>query len=411
MGFTDRLAHAWNAFLGRDAPNRSYEYGSSGRPDRSRFTRGNGKSVASSLLSRIAMDAAQIDIKHVRLDDNGRYKEEISSDLNYCLNVAANTDQTGRAFRQDVFASMLDEGVVAIVPTVTDIDPEATESYKILSMRTGRITEWFPQHVRVNVYNEETGRRQDITLPKSMVAIVENPLYAVMNEPNSTLRRLVRKMNLLDEIDERSNSGRLDLIIQLPYTVKSSMRRAQAEKRRNDIEAQLTNGKYGIAYIDGTEKIVQLNRPIENNLLDQIKHLTEQLHSELGMAEAIFNGTADEKVSLDYYNRTIEPMVAAVVDEMYRKFLTKTARTQRQSIRAFRDPFRLVPITELVNVADTFTRNEILSSNELRALIGFKPSDDPKADELRNKNLNQSNEELGSVPTVGADDNDSGGKE
>lgn len=414
MGLTDRLAHAWNAFMGRDAPKtRStiYAYGSSYRPDRARYSRGNERSVVSSIISRIAIDAAQADIRHVRLDENGRYKEEIDSGLNYCLNVSANTDQSGRAFRQDIFQSMLDEGVVAIVPVETDINPDVTDSYKILSMRTGKVLEWFPQHVRVNVFNERTGKREDIMLPKSMVALPENPLYAVMNEPNSTVRRLVRKMNLLDAADERSYSGKLDLIIQLPYVTKSASKQEYAERRHKEIEEQLTNSPYGIAYLDGTEKIIQLNRPVENNLLEQIKHLTEQLHDEIGISEAIIKGTADERASLDYQNRVLEPILTAVTEELIRKFLTKTARTQHQSVKFFRDPFRLVPVTELASIADTFTRNEILSSNEIRAIIGYRPSDDPAADELRNKNLNQSSNAAGSVPKVFADDGDSGGKE
>lgn len=389
MGFVDRIQHAWNAFLSRDPTSRYMYYGSgsSSRPDRPRFSRGNERSIITSVYNRIALDAAAIDIKHVRLDENGRYTETIRSPLNDCLSLEANLDQTGRAFVQDVVMSMLDEGCVAMVPTETDIDPD-TATYKIFSMRTGKIVEWYPAHVRVSVYNEQIGRRQEIVVSKRTVSIVENPLYAVMNEPNSTLQRLIHKLNLLDYIDEQSGSGKLDLIIQLPYIIKTPARKEQAESRRADIEKQLSGSKYGIAYTDGTERITQLNRPVENNLLKQIEYLTSMLYSQLGLTQAILDGSADEKTMLNYYNRTIEPIVSAITDEMNRKFLTKTARSQFQSIKYFRDPFKLVPIDGIADIADKFTRNEIMSTNEFRQIIGMMPSDDPRADELRNKNLN-----------------------
>lgn len=390
MSFADRLQHAWNAFLNRD-PTGGYRqgYGSSIRPDRPRFSRGNERSIVTSVYNRIALDAAAIDIKHVRLDKNGRYQETINSDLNNCLEVEANVDQTGRAFIQDVVMSMLDEGCVALVPTDADFNPADKEvgSYKIYTMRTGRILEWYPEHVRVSVYNEKVGRRQELVLPKKTVGIIENPLYSVMNEPNSTLQRLIRKLNLLDCIDEQSGSGKLDLIIQLPYVIKTPARKEQAESRRAAIEEQLTGSKYGIAYTDGSERITQLNRPVENNLLKQIEYLTSMLYSQLGLTQAVLDGSADDKTMLNYYNRTIEPIVAALTDEMKRKFITKTGRTQRQSIEYYRDPFKLVPINDIAEIADKFTRNEIMTSNEIRQIVGLMPSDDPKADELRNSNL------------------------
>jgi hypothetical protein len=361
------------------------------RPDRVRFSRGNEKTITTSVYNRVAIDVASIAIKHCRLDKNGRYIEDIKSGLNDCLTVEANIDQTGRSFIQDVVMSMLDEGAVAIVPVDTSFDPTESNSYDILSMRTGKILEWYPAHVKLRVYNDRTGRREDIVLPKRSVAIVENPLYAVINEPNSTMQRLVRKLNILDAIDEQSGSGKLDLIIQLPYVIKTEARQQQAEKRRKDIEDQL-KGPYGIAYTDGTEKITQLNRPVENNLMKQIEYLTNQLYSQIGMTPSVLDGTADEKEMLNYNNRTIEPIVSAIVDAMKRSFLSKTARTQGQTVMFFRDPFKLMPVSAIAETSDKLTRNEILTSNEVRQLIGFKPSDDPKADELRNSNLNHPDE-------------------
>lgn len=395
MGLTDRLKHAWNAFTNRD-PTGYYQntgMGYSYRPDRSRLTRGNERSIVTSVYNRIALDASAISIQHVRLDNNDRFKEVIESGLNTCLTLDTNADQTGRAFIQDIVMSMLDEGSVAIVPVDTSFDPEVTNSYEILSMRTGKIVEWYPKHVKVNVYNERTGRRQDIVVPKNTVGIVENPLYAVINEPNSTMQRLIRKLNLLDVVDEQSSSGKLDLIIQLPYVIKTEARRKQADQRRKDIEMQLSGSKYGIAYTDGTEHITQLNRPVDNNLMKQIEYLTSMLYSQLGITQAILDGSADDKTMLNYYNRTIEPIISAIVDEMKRKFLTKTARSQQQSILFFRDPFKLVPVNDMAEIADKFTRNEIMTSNEIRQIIGMKPSDDPKADELRNSNIAQAKEE------------------
>lgn len=403
MGITDRLQHAWNAFLYNDdnfTNYRSIGASSSFKPDRTRFSRGNERSIVTSVYNRLALDASSIAIKHVKLDENGRYTEEINSGLNNCLNLEANIDQTGRAFLQDVVMSMLDEGCVAIVPVDTTINPIVSGSYEINTMRTAKIMEWYPAHVRVRVYNDQKGFHEEITLPKANVAIIENPLYAVINEPNSTMQRLVRKLNLLDVVDEQTSSGKLDLIIQLPYVIKSDARRQQAEDRRKDIEMQLSGSKYGIAYTDGTEKITQLNRPAENNLMKQVEYLTAMLYSQLGLTQTILDGTADDKTMLNYYNRTIEPIISAVVDEIKRKFLTKTARTQRQSIMYFRDPFKLVPVNDIAEIADKFTRNEILSSNEVRQIVGLKPSDDPEADELRNKNLNKSNEEIAQKPVA-----------
>ena len=396
MALTNRLQHAWNAFLNRDPTYWRASYGPASyyRPDKIRPTMGNERSMVSSVYNRIALDVAYIDIFHARLDDDGRYTEQISSGLNECLNLSANIDQTGKAFIQDIVMSMMDEGVVAIVPVDTTINPEKSGSFDILSMRTGKIKEWYPEHVTVELYNEKTGRKEDLLLPKNTIGIIENPLYAVMNEPNSTLQRLIRKLNLLDVIDEQSGSGKLDLIIQLPYVIKTPARKQQAEERRRDIEMQLAGSKYGIAYTDGTEKITQLNRFVENNLMKQIEYLTNMLYSQLGLTQEILNGSADEKTMLNYYNRTIEPIVSSIVDEMKRKFLTKTARTQGQSIVYFRNPFKLVPVAELAEISDKLTRNEIASSNEIRQIIGWKPSDEPGADELRNKNLNQSKEEL-----------------
>ena len=385
-----RLKHGWNAFMNRDPTNTNFrDFGASYsyRPDRVRFSGGNEKSIVTSVYNRIAMDAAQIDIKHVQLDDDKRYVSTIDSGLNNCLTVEANIDQTGRAFLQDVFMSILDEGCIAIVPTDTTLNPKVTSSYDILTMRTGKIIDWYPDKVRVRLYNEQTGKREEVLLPKKMVAIVENPLYAVINERNSTMQRLIRKLNLLDAIDEQSGAGKLDLIIQLPYTIKSEARRKQAEDRRKDIENQLAGSKYGIAYTDATEHVTQLNRSVDNNLMKQIEYLTSMLYSQLGITQAVLDGTADEKTMLNYYNRTIEPIVSAVVDEMKRKFLTKTARSQNKSIAYFRDPFGLVPVSNIAEIADKFTRNEIMTSNEIRQKIGMKPSDDPKADQLINSNI------------------------
>lgn len=391
--FTERLKHAWNAFMNRDPPPYTpvnYGYTSTFRPDRPRFTRGNERSIITSVYNRIAMDCAAITVQHVRLDENNRYISTIDSGLNNCLTVEANKDQTGRAFIQDAVMSMFDEGCVALVPVDTTINPVKTGSYDIQSMRTGRITQWYPNYVRVLVYNEQKGMREEVILPKAIVSIVENPLYSIMNEPNSTLQRLIRKLNLLDVIDEQSGAGKLDLIIQLPYIIKTEARKQQAEARRKDIEMQLANSKYGIAYTDGTEHITQLNRSVDNNLMKQIEYLTDMLYSQLGITKEILDGTANEQQMLNYYNRTIEPIMSALTDEMKRKFLTKTARTQGQSIVFFRDPFKLVPVNQMAEIADKFTRNEIMSSNEIRQIVGMKPVDDAKADELRNKNLNAS---------------------
>ena len=389
-----RFKNAWNAFRNRE-PTKVFQdigYGYSYRPDRFHLTRGNERSIVTSVYNRIALDVAAIDIRHVQLDVEGRFCDVVQSGLNNCLSTEANLDQTGRAFIQDAVMSMMDEGCIAIVPVDTDDDPDDTTGYQILSMRVGRIRDWYPKHIRVELYNEETGRKQDIVVPKSTVAIVENPLYAVINEPNSTMQRLIRKLNLLDAVDEQSSSGKLDLIIQLPYVIKTEARRKQAEKRRKDIEQQLAGSKYGSAYTDGTERITQLNRSLENNLMKQIEYLTSMLYSQLGITQSILDGTADDKTMLNYYNRTIEPIIAAIVDEMKRKFLSKTARSQNKSIKFFRDPFKLVPVADLAEISDKFTRNEIATSNEIRQVIGWKPSDDPKADELRNSNLSQPNE-------------------
>ena len=397
QSFGSRLKHAWNVFRSRDQTAEFVDAGASyyNRPDRPRFTRGNERSITTSVLNRIALDASAIDILHVRLDKNGRFLEEINSGINNCLTLSANTDQTGRAFKQDIVMSMLDEGCVAIVPTDTTMNPKVTDSYDIETMRVGKIIQWRPQHVQVRLYNEQTGKKEEIWLPKKMVAIVENPLYAVMNEPNSTMQRLIHKLGLLDITDEQTASGKLDLIIQLPYVIKTDARRQQAENRRKDIEMQLAGSKYGIAYTDGTEKITQLNRSLENNLMKQVEYLTNQLYSQLGITQTILDGTADEKTMLNYYSRTIEPIVSAIADEMKRKFLTKTARTQNQSIEFFRNPFKLVPVNDIAEIADKFTRNEIMTSNEIRQIVGMKPSDDPKADELRNSNIAETKEDPG----------------
>lgn len=397
QSFGSRLKHAWNVFRSRDPTAEFRDIGVSyyNRPDRPRFTRGNERSITTSVLNRIALDASAIDILHVRLDKNGRFLEEINSGLNNCLTLSANTDQTGRAFKQDVVMSMLDEGCVAIVPTDTTTDPKITDSYDVETMRVGKIIQWRPRHVQVRLYNEQTGKKEELWLPKKMVAIVENPLYAVMNEPNSTMQRLIHKLGLLDITDEQTASGKLDLIIQLPYVIKTDARRQQAENRRKDIEMQLAGSKYGIAYTDGTEKITQLNRSLDNNLMKQVEYLTNQLYSQLGITQTILDGTADEKTMLNYYSRTIEPIVSAIADEMKRKFLTKTARTQNQSIEFFRNPFKLVPVNDIAEIADKFTRNEIMTSNEIRQIVGMKPSDDPRADELRNSNIAETKEDPG----------------
>lgn len=397
MSLIDKIKRGWNAFTGRD-PTSLYEpsltsYGGySQRPDRTRLTRGHERSIIMSAITRMAIDVASIKIEHVKLDENGRYLEPVDSNLNTCLNLEANKDQTARAFIQDIAQSMCDEGVIAVCPidTVDRVNKrEQITSYDILTMRVGKIVQWYPDSVTVDLYNDQTGNHQNVTFPKSQVAIIENPLYSVMNEPNSTLQRLIRKLNLLDVIDEQSGAGKLDLIIQLPYVIKSEARRKEAEKRRKDIEVQLNGSKYGVAYTDGTERITQLNRPVENNLMKQIEYLTSMLYGQLGITQGVFDGTADEQTMLNYYNRTIEPMISAITDEFKRKFLTQTARSQHQSISFFRDPFKLVPTSQIGEIADKFTRNEILSKNEVRAIIGYKPSDDPAADELRNANLNR----------------------
>lgn len=387
--FSDRLKHAWNAFTSRDPTNiqATVSGGTYYRPDRIRLSRGNERSIVTSIYNRIAIDVAAIDIRHCRLDNDERYIEDIPSGLNNILSLEANLDQTNRTFIMDLVMSMFDEGVVCAVPIDTSIDPRKSASYNIETMRVGKIVQWYPEHVKINIYNQKTGRHEELIMPKKAVGIIENPLYSVMNEPNSILQRIIRKLNLLDAVDEQSSSGKLDLIIQLPYVIKSEARREQAEKRRKDIETQLSGSKYGIAYTDGTERITQLNRSVENNLLKQIEYLMNLLFGQLGITEEILKGTADEKTMLNYYNRTIEPILSAISQEFKRKFLTKTARSQGQSIEFFRDPFRLVPVNNIADIADKFTRNEIMTSNEIRQVIGMKPSDDPKADELRNSNL------------------------
>ena len=394
MSLGARLKHAWNVFTANETVGARWDIGPSYfyRPDRPIFSRGNERSIITSVYNRIALDVAAITIQHVRLDDEGRFTSVMNTSLNDCLSLEANLDQTGRAFIQDIVQSMLDEGCVAIVPVDTDIDPDEG-SYKIETMRTGKILEWYPQHVKVRVYNEQTGKKEDVLVSKRTVAIVENPFYAVMNEPNSTMQRLIRKLNILDAIDEQSGSGKLNLIIQLPYVIKTEARRQQAEKRRKDIEEQLSGSKYGVAYTDGTEHVVQLNRPVDNNIMSQIEYLTSMLYSQLGLTQSIMDGSADDKTMLNYLTRTVEPILSAIVDEMKRKFLSKTARSQKQSILFFRDPFKLVPVSEIAEIADKMTRNEIMTSNEIRQKIGMTPSKDPNADKLRNSNLSAPKEE------------------
>ena len=407
MALMDRLKHAWNIFKNKDPTQVNWNIGPSYgyRPDRMRYTRGNERSIVTAVYNRIAMDVAAVNLKHIRLDENDRYKETIDSGLNNCLSVEANLDQTGRAFIQDLVASMLDEGCVAAVPTDADDEPEDSGNFKVYTLRTGKILEWYPRYVKVEVYNEQEGQRQQIIITKSTVPLIENPMYSVMNEPNSIYQRLVRKLTLLDVVDEQTSSGKLDLIVQLPYIIKTEARREQAEKRRKDIEKQLSEGKYGIAYTDGTERITQLNRPVENNLMKQIEYLTSMFFSQLGITQSILDGTADEKTMLNYYNRTIEPILSAIADEMKRKFLTPTARSQKQTIAYFRDPFKLVPVNDIAEIADKFTRNEIMTSNEIRQVIGMKPSSDPNADVLRNKNLSDSSNARQLIPTsAGADE-------
>lgn len=403
MGFLQRLQHSWNAFMNKDpTPNyQNYGMSYSSRPDRPRLTRGNEKTIITSVYNRIALDVAAIDIRHCKLDEDGRFLENVNSGLNDCLTLEANIDQTGRAFIQDAVLSMLDEGVVALVPVDTSINPNDTNSYNILSMRTAKIIQWYPAYVRVQLYNDRTGNKEELTLPKKSVAIIENPLYAVINEPNSTMQRLIRKLSLLDIVDEQTSSGKLDLIIQLPYTIKSEARREQAERKRKDIADQLSGSQYGIAYIDATEKVTQLNRSLDNNLMKQVEYLTTMLFSQLGITQAILEGTADEQAMLNYTNRTIEPIISAITDELKRKFLTKTARSQSQTITFFRDPFKLVPVNNIADIADKFTRNEIMTSNEIRQIVGLRPSKDPKADQLINSNLNHNeNESKGSTNPV-----------
>lgn len=400
--FGNRLKHAWNAFTNQDQKDALENFNDFGpsygsRPYRSRLTVTNERSIISSILTRLSLDVAGVEIRHVRHDEQNRYLEDIESGLNSCLTLEANIDQAGSAFRQDIALTLFDKGVAVVVPVDTTISPERTGGYDIKTMRVGEVVAWYPRHVRVSLYNEAIGRRQEITLEKKNVAIIENPLYAVMNEPNSTLQRLVRKLNLLDAVDEASSSGKLDLIIQLPYVVKSEARRKQAEQRKQDIEFQLTGSKYGIAYTDGTEKITQLNRPAENNLWKQIQDLTDMLYTQLGLTPEVMNGTADEKAMLNYNNRTIEPILRAVSESFKRSFLTKTARSQNQSVEYFRDPFKLVPIENIAEIADKFTRNEIMTSNEIRSVVGMMPAKDPKADELRNSNMPQSDTEPGAI--------------
>lgn len=395
MNIGSRLKHAWNAFLNRDPPgSRYYGGGYSYRPDRMRFSRGSERTIINAIYNRIALDAASITINHVKLDENNRFDSIIDSGLNYCLNTEANADQTGRGLIQDIVMTFLEEGVAAVVPEKTNFDPRYSNSYEIYSMRVGVPVEWYPNHVRVRLFNELTGQKEEITFPKKMVALIENPFYAVMNAPNSTMQQLVRKLALLDVVDEQAGSGKLDMIIQLPYVIKSQARRDQAEQRRAEIEKQLSGSKYGIAYTDGTERIVQLNRSLENNILKSIEYLTNMVYSQLGVTQEILNGTADEKTMNNYMNRIIEPVVSAIADEFKRKFLTKTARTQGQSIMFFRDPFRLAPVSMIAEMADKFTRNEIMTPNEFRQVIGMKPSKDPKSDRLANRNIAAANGEM-----------------
>lgn len=402
MSFGSRLMHAWDVFRNREPTFRYQDIGPgyTYRPDRPRLTRGNERTIVTSLYNRIALDVAALNVSHCKIDKNGRFLSAINSSLNNCLALEANLDQTGRAFLQDIVMTMLNEGCVAIVPIQTSLNPNLTGGYDIHTMRTGTILEWYPNHVKVRLYNDLNGNKEDVILSKKTIAIIENPLFAVINEPNSTMQRLMRKLALLDVVDEQTGAGKLDLIIQLPYVVKSDARRQQAEQRRKDIEMQLSNSKYGIAYADGTEKIVQLNRSLENNLLKQVEYLTNMLYSQLGITQSVLENTADEQAMLNYYSRTIEPIIAAIVDEMKRKFLTKTARSQHQTIAFFRDPFKLVPVNNIAEIADKFTRNEIMTSNEIRQILGMRPSDDPKADELRNSNLNHPDEQAGNMPTA-----------
>lgn len=411
---TQRIRSGWNAFIGRDPTTTSIPlseemsgYGYSSRPDRVRYTKGNQRSIVASIYNRISVDVASIKIEHAKLDKDGRYKERLSSGLNDCINVSANVDQTGRALIQDIVESMFDEGVVAVVPTDTNIDPIKTGSYDILELRTGKIIAWYPKMVKVHAYNENTGKYQDILVPKDEVAIIENPFYSIMNEPNSTLQRLIQAINKLNSANDISTSSKLDLIIQLPYVTKSPQKQAEAKRRRKEIEDQLSTSKLGIAYTDGTEKVTQLNRSLDNNLWTQVKELTEQLYSQLGVTPSILDGTADEATRINYFNSTIEPICSAIVDEFERKFLTKTARTQGQAIVFFRDPFKLVPVSQLADIADKFTRNEIMTSNEIRGEIGMKPVKDPKADMLINKNLNMSDEQTKQVYGEGTTDGSS----
>lgn len=402
--FRERLKNAWNAFFNKD-PTIEYKYNGPGysyRPDRVSFTRGNEKSIVTAIYNRIALDVASVNIRHVKVDKNGGYVEDIDSGLNNCLSLESNIDQTYRAFIQDIVISMLDEGSVAIVPIDTDYNPNGEREYDILTLRTAKILEWYPKHVRVRVYNDRTGLKEDITVQKASTCIIENPLYAVINEPNSTMQRLIRKLNLLDVIDEQSGSGKLDLIIQLPYIIKTEARKQQAEMRRKDIEQQLSSSKYGIAYTDGTEHITQLNRSVENNLMQQIEFLTSMLYGQLGICSEILDGTADEKTMLNYMNRTIEPIISAITEEMKRKFLTENDRKNYETIKFFRDPFKLVPVNDIAEIADKFTRNEIMTSNEVRQIVGMKPSDDPEADELRNKNLNKNDAQIKMEESEGA---------
>lgn len=404
-GFMDRLKHAWDAFRNKDptGSGTAFAYGSEISRASSRFGYSHGveKNIIAALYTRIAIDVAAVDIKHVRVDENGRFEEEIKDRLDDCLTMSANLDQSARAFIQDVAMSLFDEGVVAIVPVATTENPTITEAFDVTSLRLGHITGWFPEAVRMRVYNQKTGTRDEIVLPKRIVAVVENPLYAVMNEPSGVVKRLILKMNQLDAIDKESSSGKLDLIIQLPYTIRSETRRQQADQRKKDIEAQLAGSRYGIAYVDATERITQLNRPAENNLMEQIQWLTEQMYNQLGVSEEVFKGTADEAAMLNYYNRTIEPILAAICNAMTRTFLSKTARTQGQRIMYYRDPFKLVPVSQVAEIADKFTRNEIMSSNDIRSIMGMRPSKDPRADELRNKNLNAGNDQL--PPKIASD--------
>lgn len=404
-----RFKNSWNLFKNDEDPRRrspTTGYGQSYNPVRKRFSRGNERTIVTSVYNRISMDAAAINIRHVKLDQNDRFDKIIDSDLNNCLTLESNIDQTARAFVQDIVSSMMDEGCVAVVPVEVDIDPTDTSSYNILSMRTGRITQWYPDSISVELYDDRYGYKKEITVRKDKAAIIENPLYAVMNEPNSTMQRLIRKLSLMDEVDEESSSGSLDLIVQLPYVVKTEAKKAQADMRRKELEEQLNGSKYGVAYIDGTEKVTQLNRPLENNLMKQIEYLTTLLYSQLGITQGVLDGTADDATMNNYYNRTIEPILSAIVDEFNRKFLTKTARTQKQKIQYFRDPFKLIPVNTISEIADKFTRNEIMSSNEIRQIIGMIPSKDPAADELRNKNLSQSAASLTDKPKPNNDEED-----